>query len=221
MPRTKAANPRKMPVQARSQATVDAILEDAARLLVTGTYDTFSTNRVAERAGVSVGSLYQYFPNKEALLSELMRRHVEELERDMERIMAGTADALADVVRAIIEANIAAHLLEPALHRALCEEVPRLGPLDARVTVENRAAARVRAILEAHAAELVVPDLDLATFLVVRIGRRSGRPRGATCVGLRRADAPYAPGPRSSRPELLWPPGARGRSQDSLPASAP
>ena len=74
MPRPRAPRPRKTPVQARSQATVDTILDAAARVLVRDGYGAFTTNRVAARAGVSVGSLYQYFPNKEALLAKLKAR---------------------------------------------------------------------------------------------------------------------------------------------------
>ena len=63
--------PRKLPRQDRSRATVDAILEAAARVLVKEGFERTTTNRVAEAAGVSVGSLYQYFPNKEAILFRL------------------------------------------------------------------------------------------------------------------------------------------------------
>jgi AcrR family transcriptional regulator len=67
-------DPRKRPRQRRSEATVDAILEAAARILESDGLDALTTNAVADRAGVSVGSLYQYFPGKTALLAELIRR---------------------------------------------------------------------------------------------------------------------------------------------------
>ena len=67
--------PRKKPRQDRSVATVDAILDATARVLTTTGYDRASTNRVAMAAGVSVGSLYQYFPSKEALVLALIERH--------------------------------------------------------------------------------------------------------------------------------------------------
>ena len=66
--------PRKKPAQARSRATVEAILEAATRILRDQGLAGLTTNRVAERAGVSVGSLYQYFPGKEALLAALIER---------------------------------------------------------------------------------------------------------------------------------------------------
>ena len=66
--------PRKAPIQSRSQATVQAILEAAARVLARQSLPGFNTNRVAEVAGVSIGTLYQYFPNKEALIGALIER---------------------------------------------------------------------------------------------------------------------------------------------------
>src|SRR5688572_33156597 len=118
MPQPPAPSPRKRPVQSRSQATVGAIVDAAARVLVRGGYGAFTTNRVAAVAGVSVGSLYQYFPNKEALLAELKARHVAALERGLEAVLADVGDApLADAVRRVVAANVAAHLLEPELHR--------------------------------------------------------------------------------------------------------
>jgi AcrR family transcriptional regulator len=68
MPTKPSVNPRKQPKQDRSQATVQAILTATTHILTEDGYDQLTTNRVAERAGVSIGSLYQYFPNKEASL---------------------------------------------------------------------------------------------------------------------------------------------------------
>jgi len=166
-PKKPSANPRKAPAQDRSRATVEVILDAAARILVKDGYELFTTNRVAERAGVSVGSLYQYFPNKESLLAELMRLHVEELERGIVAITEGAARRpLAETVRALIEDNVRAHLVDPELHRVLSEEVPRLGPLDWRSAYGERCASRVRDALEQRRRELAVNDLDLAVYLV-------------------------------------------------------
>lgn len=169
MPRPTAPRPRKRPVQARSQATVDALVDAAAHILVRGGYGAFTTNRVAARAGVSIGSLYQYFPNKESLLAELQGRHVARIERGLEGIMANAAALpVPQVIAALVEGNVAAHLVEPELHRMLSAEVPRLGPTDATTAFEQRAFARVRALMESRRRELAVTDLDLATFVVVR-----------------------------------------------------
>lgn len=169
MPRPTAPRPRKRPVQARSQATVDALVDAAAHILVRGGYGAFTTNRVAARAGISIGSLYQYFPNKEALLAELQSRHVARIERGLASTLARLREApLPEVVAALVEGNVAAHLVEPELHRILSAEVPRLGPTDAATAFEQRATATVRTLMESRRHELAIADLDLATFLIVR-----------------------------------------------------
>jgi AcrR family transcriptional regulator len=73
--------PRKTPVQARSVASVDAILEATLQVLLQVGKERLTTTRVASRAGVSVGTLYQYFPNKSALLQAALKRHMVEVPR--------------------------------------------------------------------------------------------------------------------------------------------
>jgi AcrR family transcriptional regulator len=68
--------PRKSPVQERSAASVDAILEATLQVLLSVGKEQLTTTRVALRAGVSVGTLYQYFPNKSALLQAALKRHL-------------------------------------------------------------------------------------------------------------------------------------------------
>jgi AcrR family transcriptional regulator len=116
--------PRKLPKQARSEATVEAVLEAAAQVFECLGYAAGTTNRIAERAGVSIGSLYQYFPNKDAILVALVRRHLAEstavLEPHLKRLERGASfdQLLPDVV----EAMVAMHALAPGLHRVLFEE---------------------------------------------------------------------------------------------------
>lgn len=159
---------RKKPEQDRSRATVAVILEAATRVLVRDGYGAFTTNRVAEKAGVSIGSLYQYFPNKESLLDELVRRHRHAIE-DGIAVAAPQARDLpfADVVRAAIEHVARAHLVDPSLHRVLSDTAP-LGNLDWEAKFSARLTAQVKAAFEARRAEIVVPDLDLAVYVVMR-----------------------------------------------------
>src|SRR5947199_10350657 len=89
MARKPPTNPRKSASQKRSRATVDALVEATARILVREGFDKASTNRIAEVAGVSVGSLYQYFPNKEALVAAVIDRH-------QQKIMQTVRGELAD-----------------------------------------------------------------------------------------------------------------------------
>jgi AcrR family transcriptional regulator len=91
MTRRPKTAPRKLATQERAQRTVDAMLTATARILVKEGYDTASTNKIALAAGVSIGSLYQYFPGKEALVAAVIDRHVEEM-------MGVVRVALADVM---------------------------------------------------------------------------------------------------------------------------
>jgi AcrR family transcriptional regulator len=168
MPRKVRTAPRKTPTQARSRATVDAILAATARLLVKHGFDRTSTKQVAEAAGVSVGSLYQYFPSKESLVAALMERHHDEMRAavlsELERVRGLP---LAGVVRAMIELMLRAHAVDPALHRVLMEQVPRIGKLSRRFELEREMFGVIVAYLEARRDELAIADVELSAFLVV------------------------------------------------------
>ncbi|MEI2581644.1 TetR/AcrR family transcriptional regulator [Scytonema sp. PRP1] len=97
MPRKIPTIPRKLPQQDRSKVTVDAILTATARILTEEGYDKASTNRIAELAGVSIGSLYQYFPNKEALVASLVEHHVNEMIDLVESKLKDLFDAPVEV----------------------------------------------------------------------------------------------------------------------------
>ncbi len=119
---------RKAPKQARSQATVDAIIEAAARILEERGHEGFSTNAVAEKAGVSVGSLYQYFPRKDALIGALILRETRALVESAEASVGKPTGEAA--VSALIGPCVEQQLRRPALARLLDFEEARL-PLDA------------------------------------------------------------------------------------------
>src|SRR5947199_4525789 len=122
MPPRPRTQPRKKAIQARSQATVDAILRATARILVKDGYDRASTNRIAQAAGVSIGSLYQYFPSKEALVSALVDEHVSRMLGVVQRALAtGTATDLAAHTHRMVDALIVAYRLDPKLHHVLCQ----------------------------------------------------------------------------------------------------
>jgi len=149
------ANPRKMPVQARSRATVDAILTAAAHILVKHGYEGSTTARVAERAGVSIGSLYQYFPNKEALIIALIEQHGRETLALIERTLEDPAlVTLEDGLRALIRAGCEAHRIHPALHKILTEQVPRVGRFAKVMDTHRTVTAMVERFLRAHIDEL-------------------------------------------------------------------
>jgi AcrR family transcriptional regulator len=159
--------PRKSPTQDRARATVDAILEATAHLLVKEGFDRTTTNRVAEAAGVSIGSLYQYFPSKDALVAALLARHVEEMRAaTMAELARVRPLPITEAVRAMVELMLRAHAVDPALHRVLMEQVPRPGRTSGVAGFERDLQQLVVAFLEAHRAELRPRDLEQAAFLV-------------------------------------------------------
>lgn len=116
---------RKEPRQARSRATVEAVVEAGARILSKQGWNGFTTNKVAEAAGVSIGSLYQYFPDKLSLVDAIRRRHIDDSLDAIKSALAET-EALTVFVEALVTNLIEAHSLHPGLHRVLLDEVPGL-----------------------------------------------------------------------------------------------
>ena len=164
-----AVIPRKRPEQDRSRATVDAIIAAAAHVLVRAGYAAFTTNRVAEKAGVSIGSLYQYFPNKDSLWGELMKRHLNDIESSIEMAMQNVETrSLDEIIRTAVQQNIRSHEIDPELHRVLSEEVPMLGHLDWKKDYTKRIEARLRSLLLLKRHEITVPDIDLAVYVIGR-----------------------------------------------------
>jgi AcrR family transcriptional regulator len=160
--------PRKEPLQDRSQHTVTAIMRATARILVKDGYERASTNKIAELAGVSIGSLYQYFPNKEAIVAALLEEHVREMTRVLLQAAAVAAEWPLDrAARHIIEAMIAAHRVDPELHKVFVEQLPRFGRLDRVHQIEEQGLAIVKSYLEIHRDEIGVKDLHMAAFVIV------------------------------------------------------
>ncbi|HEX8784490.1 MAG TPA: TetR/AcrR family transcriptional regulator [Steroidobacteraceae bacterium] len=160
--------PRKSPTQQRSQLTVAALLKATAHILVKEGYESASTNRIAEAAGVSIGSLYQYFPSKEALVAAVIDRHTQEMLELVRAAVARVREQPVEVAaRELVRVMIDAHRVDPRLHRALVEQVPRVGRLENIRAVDREAYALIRAYLEAHRSELRVADLDVASFVCV------------------------------------------------------
>jgi AcrR family transcriptional regulator len=116
---------RKEPRQARSRATVEAVVEAGARILSKQGWNGFTTNKVAEAAGVSIGSLYQYFPDKLSLVDAIRRRHIDD-SLDAIRSALAETEALTVFVEALVTNLIEAHSLHSGLHRVLLDEVPGL-----------------------------------------------------------------------------------------------
>lgn len=116
---------RKEPRQARSRATVEAVVEAGARILSKQGWSGFTTNKVAEAAGVSIGSLYQYFPDKLSLVDAIRRRHIDDSLDAVRNALAET-ESRVEFAEALVANLIEAHSLHPGLHRVLLDEVPGL-----------------------------------------------------------------------------------------------
>ncbi len=168
-PESRATEPRKAPRQERARATTEAILEATAHILVERGWARLTTNHVAERAGVSIGSVYQYFPSKEALVAALVDRHVERITSIVATEMARAIDLpFAEATTRIVTAIVRAQLVDPALNRAILEQVPRVGRLSRIRAIDADFEALLGAALEARRKELAVKDTRLCAFLVVQ-----------------------------------------------------
>ena len=163
MPKSTAAQrlkPRKSPVQRRSAQTVEAVLEAAARILETRGLAACTTNAVAERAGVSIGSLYQYFPNRDALTVALIERETAQLMADV--ASASMLEHSRGCVLAMVHAAVAHQMRRPVLARIIDFEERRL-PLGER---NLRVADAIHAaLLDALTNKPGAPDLDDASLV--------------------------------------------------------
>ncbi|BFO55937.1 TetR/AcrR family transcriptional regulator [Acidovorax sacchari] len=148
---------------------VEAILEATARVLAERGYAGTNTNVVAERAGVSIGSVYQYFPNKDSLVTALHERHGAQMYAAIAAVLAAERpDGLRGHVRAMVRALLAAHRVAPKLHRVLEKEFPFFDAPREESAADGGIFRQVRALLETHRGEIAPDDLDLATWMVLQ-----------------------------------------------------
>lgn len=142
---------RKDPKQRRSQSTVESIVEAGARVLAQRGWAKFTTNEVARTAGVSIGSLYQYFPNNLAIAEAVRKRHLDEVLRALPDIDSQEEMIpLEQVVVRLIDGIIALHAKNQNLHRVLMDEVP-LAPREFYENFEREYHARYEALIRAAA----------------------------------------------------------------------
>lgn len=131
---------RKTPQQARSRAMVDRIVEAGRAVLVDAGYDAFSTNKVAQQAGISPGSLYQYFPDKDAVIDVIVDRYWDEI---ADRIAAALSDRVGSqpgpgMVRDTVDALLRALEYDRALLRVVAEDLPVSHSRERRTALERR-----------------------------------------------------------------------------------
>jgi AcrR family transcriptional regulator len=165
--RRKTAKPaRRRAKQTRARETIAVILEAAAQVLQRDGYTRATTNRIAEAAGVSVGTIYQYFTNKDEIFDALIRRELDGLQGLLRATAPDPHEPLADALRRLGRSVVHTRPGAPALYRSL-EHVPNA--LFRRRVAAARASlvAWVRDFLAVHQGELRVSDLDTAAFVIV------------------------------------------------------
>jgi AcrR family transcriptional regulator len=162
--------PRKLPRQSRSKATVKAILDTTAHILISEGYAALNTNRVAELAGVSIGSLYQYFPDKKSLLVSLRRRHLDEMNECMSQATSNiTQLTAAEAIPLLITTVFDAHLVDPLLHRAFHSEVPQPLLYDKDSNFEASFIDMAKQLLMSWQGQIQNVDVGVASVVLVHL----------------------------------------------------
>jgi len=156
--------PRKIPAQARSRVTVDAIMQATTYILTEIGWEGLTTNAIAERAGVNIGSLYQYFPNKEAIIAELQRRHADTIHAELDKALRllPAQPSLREALSLVVEMLINEHRVAPAVHKAIREELPRT----VRSTLNDEEQLRGKILEFLKPFMRNVPDPDLAIYMI-------------------------------------------------------
>lgn len=161
----------KIPRQDRARATVDALIQATELLLVEEGWGALNTNRVAQRAGVSIGTLYQYFANKEAMVGLMVERFVTE-QQDLlgERLMSLVVQSqdFETLLPEIVQALMATHQERPELSRALFMHVPASAQLGL-ISIWTRRSRELVILALQMGKEMVREDLDveMAAHLLV------------------------------------------------------
>jgi len=169
--REKRLEPRRAPLQKRSRSTVEDLLLAAAQVFETHGYAAGTTNRIAERSGVSIGTLYQYFPSKEAIAVALLERHITDTAQRLREWVGhmvaerhGLRAALLDYVSSMLEM----HSGRPRLQHILLEETPLPDRVHEALLDSERQAARTLSGLLRLYPEVRHPNVEHAGYLVVQ-----------------------------------------------------
>jgi AcrR family transcriptional regulator len=170
VPASRPLTPRKTPTQARAQATYDRIVQAGTRVLVQHGYAGASTNRIAAEAGVSPGSLYQYFPNKDAIVVAVVERFADHFAAHVAGELTALLDARPDeLVRSILEVLVDALAEQPEILRAVTEDIPREASLGRIAAFEQRVGDIIRGYLMLHRDLLRDADIEAAIWILVQV----------------------------------------------------
>jgi AcrR family transcriptional regulator len=176
-----AFEPRKTPVQARATVTVEAITEATIQVLLSHGADRLTTTRVAERAGVSVGTLYQYYPNKQSLLFAVFDDHLDKVSQAVEAACADASQKpMSEMIRQVVEAFVDVKMQRADISVALYKVAPDMGGH----ALVKQTGQRLRKAIESML--LTAPDLKLSAdrFAIdMMLSAMSGAMRSALEAG--------------------------------------
>lgn len=162
--------PVRKPRQARAKLTCEALIDAATQVLKDRGYDAFNTNQVAERAGVSIGSLYQYYPNKQALIEAIVVRHVTLLAG---AVAAGLAQArtlpIGDAMDLLVQVAVDVYASDLDLHRVVHEQIPQQQAEAAVGDTLKQLTHWLTELLLARRQELRAMDHAMAAGMVVNL----------------------------------------------------
>ena len=154
-----AFEPRKTPVQARATVTVEAISEATVQVLLSRGTQRLTTTRVADRAGVSVGTLYQYFPNKQSLLFAVLEDHLERVTKEVEDACEHARHKpLTEMIKEVVEAFVDAKIARADISVALYKIAPDVGGLALVKRVTQRMRKAIVRMLESATDTKTSPD---------------------------------------------------------------
>lgn len=162
---------RRTPQQERAENTVNSILIAAEKLLSDERQgSTFTTNHIAELAGVSIGSLYQYFPNKEAILARLVERMLNESRRALYETLHGLSESISvdDFVKEIIGSLSKVFMNQGHTRRVLLEQLPVLGKFKSLQDLKLEIQAVIKDEIVRRFSTHHIQDLDACVFVIVQ-----------------------------------------------------
>lgn len=162
-----ALKPRKSPVQARSTATIEVLHEATIQVLLKEGIVKCNTTRIAERAGVSVGSIYQYYPNRDSLLAAVLQRHLDRVAEKIEELcLKYEKTSIKTLISALVDEIILAKLSNPEESKALYAISGERGGLDLSKRMNDRMLAAVSNLLES-ASDIEFDDSQIVAEFVL------------------------------------------------------